>query len=186
MRFQDAARDARAIVYAGVQADPLTQSITAGSQVPTVARERTTKRRPAAPKPPAKQSVPASAFLRRLQPDPLAAPGDTFKPSSAPAIPLAAREITFGTDPKQASHVLDDPSLEPRHARITQTENGDYFVVDAGTIGGTWVNFEPVGQEAHLLRHGDVIHFGQLVFRFELKDPPEPAQPKVTRMPPQA
>jgi pSer/pThr/pTyr-binding forkhead associated (FHA) protein len=126
----------------------------------------------------------APALLRPMQPDPLAAPGETFKPSSAPPIPLAAREITFGTDPKQANHVLHDPSLEPRHARVTRTENGDFFVVDAGTIGGTWVNFEPVGQEAHLLRHGDVLHFGQLVFRFELKEPPEPAQPKVTRIPP--
>jgi len=119
-----------------------------------------------------------------MRPDPLAAPGETFKPSSTPPIPLAAREVIFGTDPSQASYVLHDPSLEPRHARITQTEKGDFFVVDAGTIGGTWVNFDPVGQEAHLLRHGDMIHFGQLVFRFELKQPPEPVQAKVTKIPP--
>ncbi|MFH1184092.1 MAG: FHA domain-containing protein, partial [Chloroflexota bacterium] len=89
-------------------------------------------------------------------------------------------------DPQQSSYVLDDPSLEARHASVTQTEKGDFFVVDAGTIGGTWVNFEPVGRDAHLLRHGDMIHFGQLVFRFELKEPPEPAQPTVTKTPPQA
>jgi pSer/pThr/pTyr-binding forkhead associated (FHA) protein len=123
--------------------------------------------------------------LRRLQPDPLAAPGETFKPVAGPPIPLASREITFGTDPKQSNYVLVDPSLEPRHARITQNENGDFFVVDGGTVGGTWVNFEPIGQEAHLLRHGDVIHFGQLAFRFELREPPEPVQPKVTKLPPQ-
>ena len=126
----------------------------------------------------------ADAFLRRLQPDPLAAPGETFKPADVLPIPLTARETTFGADPKQSTQVLDDPSLEGRHALITRNENGDFFVVDAGTIGGTWVNFEPVGPEAHLLRHGDVIHFGQLVFRFELREPPEPTPPKVNKIPP--
>jgi pSer/pThr/pTyr-binding forkhead associated (FHA) protein len=133
-----------------------------------------------------KQPEQAPAWLRPMQPDPLAAPGQTFKPSTGAPIPLTAREITFGTDPRQASHVLHDPSLEPRHARITRTEKGDFFVVDAGTIGGTWVNFNPIGQEGYLLRHGDMIHFGQLVFRFELKEPPELVQPKVTKLPPEA
>lgn len=169
------------------RADPLTQAVAAGAETPTITREKATGRgRPTAPRAASKQPVQAAAFLRRMQPDPLAAPGETFKPASGPLIPLAAREITFGTDPKQSSCVLHDPSLEERHARITRTENGDFFVVDAGTIGGTWVNFEPIGQEAHLLRHGDVIHFGQLVFRFEMKEPPEPVQPKVTKIPPQA
>ncbi|MFH1183877.1 MAG: hypothetical protein V1755_02415, partial [Chloroflexota bacterium] len=74
--------------------------------------------------------VQAAACLRRMQPDPLAAPGETFKPASGAPIPLAAREITFGTDPQQSSYVLDDPSLEARHASVTQTEKGDFFVVD--------------------------------------------------------
>ena len=153
-----------------------------------MARERTTQRNAAAASTTGRRKAAkvaqADAFLRRLQPDPLAAPGETFKPADVAPIPLAAREITFGTDPKQSNHVLDDPSLEGRHALITRNENGDFFVVDAGTIGGTWVNFEPVGQEAHLLRHGDVIHFGQLVFRFELREPPELEQPKVSKIPP--
>jgi hypothetical protein len=170
-----------------VQADPLTQAIAAATEAPTQAREKTTKRsRSAPPKAVSRPGAQAAACLRRMQPDPLAAPGETFKAASGAPIPLAAREITFGTDPKQSSYVLDHPSLEARHASVTQTENGNFFVVDAGTIGGTWVNFEPVGQGAHLLRHGDVIHFGQLVFRFELKEPPEPVPPKVTKSPPQA
>lgn len=167
------------------QADPLTQDVSAAMDVPTLARDRTTPRGAAALSKTGRQkaarAVQADAFLRRLLADPLAAPGETFKPADSPPIPLVEREITFGTDPRQSSHVLDDPSLEARHARITRNENGDFFVVDAGTIGGTWVNFEPVGQETHLLRHGDVIHFGQLVFRFELREPPEPEPPKVSK-----
>ena len=168
------------------RADPVTQRITEAVGKPGATPEKTVKRvRAAAAKVAVGPTTQAAALLRGMQPDPLAAPGETFKPTSAPPIPLTAREITFGTDPRQSSHVLHDPSLEARHARITQTENGDFFVVDAGTIGGTWVNFEPVGQEAHLLRHGDVIHFGQLVFRFELREPPKPVQPKITKLPPQ-
>jgi hypothetical protein len=176
-----AARSAR-----GMPGDPLTQAVSAGVHEPTAATEKTTKRRRELTTKRSARAVEAAAFLRRLQADPLAAPGETFKPAPGAPIPLGAREITFGTDPAQSSYVLDDPSLGPRHARITRTEGGDYFVVDAGTIGGTWVNFEPVGQEAHLLRHGDVLHFGQLVFRFELKEPPAPVAPTIARQNPEA
>ncbi|HEY5983942.1 MAG TPA: FHA domain-containing protein, partial [Anaerolineales bacterium] len=168
-----------------VQGDPLTQTIHTEPKPAVFVAEKTIKRpRTTAPRAAATKAAEAPAFLRPLQPDPLAEPGKTFKPAAGAAIPLSAREITFGTDPKQSSYVLADASLDPRHARITRNENGDFFVVDAGTIGGTWVNFEPVGPEAHLLRHGDVLHFGQLVFRFELKEPPPPAEPKVTKLPP--
>jgi len=170
------------------RADPVTQPVAPAPDIPTMvsASTGTTKRgRAAVTTPTTSKPAEAPARLSALEPDPLASPGETLKPAAAPPIPLAAREITFGTDPKQSNYVLHDPSLEPRHALITRTESGDFFVVDAGTVGGTWVNFEPVGQEAHLLRHGDVLHFGQLAFRFELKEPPEPAQPKVIRIPPE-
>ena len=96
------------------------------------------------------QPAEVRAHLQRLLSDPLAAPGETFKPAPVSPIPLTEKEITFGTDPVQSLYVLDDPSLAPRHARITQTEDGQFLVADAGTIAGTWVNFEPVGKEGHL------------------------------------
>ncbi len=123
----------------------------------------------------------APARLQRLVSDPLAAPGETFKTAPAAPIPLDGKELTFGTDPVQSIYVLDDSSLAPRHARIMQTEDGQFMVADAGTIAGTWVNFEPVGKEGHALRHGDVVHFGQLIYRFELKDPPPLAEPKIEK-----
>lgn len=115
----------------------------------------------------------ASAWLQRLTSDLTAAP--------VSPIPLAEKEITFGSDPVESTYVLDDPSLDPRHARLTQTEDGAYLLADAGTIAGTWVNFEPLGKEGHLLQHGDVIHFGQLTFRFELKNPPPAAEPRIIK-----
>jgi len=163
--------------------DPVTQAVEdVGATRPM--HGRTTKRRRALSRKTAAPSGEADAYLRPLEPDPLAAPGHTFKPASGQPIPLAADEITFGTDPTQSSYVLEDPSLDAQHARITKSPSGEYSVADAGTIGGTWVNFEPIGQTAHLLKHGDVIHFGQLVFRFELKVPPPAVPPKITKPPP--
>ena len=107
--------------------------------------------------------------------------GGTARAAPGSPILLNEKEITFGTDPVQSLYVLDDSSLAPRHARILQAEDGQFLVADAGTIAGTWVNFEPVGQEGHPLQHGDVVHFGQLIYRFELKDPPPVTEPKIEK-----
>jgi hypothetical protein len=165
------------------QADPLTQEVTTVVEEPLKIKvKKTTRRRGASAASDVKtQRVEARASLRRLVQDPLAAPGQTLKPAPVSPILLTEKEITFGTDPVQSVHVLDDPSLAPRHARITQTDEGNYLLADAGSIAGTWVNFEPVGKEGHLLQHGDVVHFGQLAFRFELKDAPVATEPKIAR-----
>ena len=115
----------------------------------------------------------APAWLQRLAPDMTAAP--------VSPILLTEKEIIFGSDPVQSTYVLDDPSLGPRHARLTQTEDGGYLLTDAGTVAGTWVNFEPVGKEGYPLQHGDVVHFGQLTFRFELRAPPPATEPKIIK-----
>jgi len=168
------------------QADPLTQPVpmmverpngNGNGKNPTTTKRRRAGHAAAADEPPAE----APARLQRLVSDPLAAPGETFKNAPISPIPLGGKDITFGTDPVQSLYVLDDPSLAPRHARITRAKDGGFLVADAGTIAGTWVNFEPVGKEGHPLRHGDVVHFGQLIYRFELKDPPPPAEPKIAK-----
>ena len=78
-------------------------------------------------------------------------------------IPLAEKDMTFGTDPVQSMRVLDDPSISPLHARIKQTEDGSFIIYDHGSVAGTWVNYEPVTREGRRLAHGDRIHFGQLI-----------------------
>jgi predicted component of type VI protein secretion system len=79
----------------------------------------------------------------------------------------------------QSKHVLDDPSASSLHARIKSSEQGEFFLYDAGSIAGTWVNYEPVTREGHRLSHGDVVHFGHLNYRFYLSKPPEAPKPKV-------
>jgi hypothetical protein len=101
------------------------------------------------------------------------------EPASGVPIPLAEKDMTFGTDPVQSKRVLDDPSISPLHARIKQTEDGSFIVYDHGSIAGTWVNYEPITREGRRLAHGDRIHFGQLVYRFDLSQPPAESEPKV-------
>ncbi len=167
-----------------VQADPLTQPVPVvlePSNGKNGKQPATTKRSRGAAPHAAPAPIEAPARLQKLVSDPLAAPGETLKVAPVSPIPLAGNDMTFGTDPVQSFYVLDDPSLAPRHARIVQTADGQFLVSDAGTIAGTWVNFEPVGKEGRPLQHGDVVHFGQLIYRFELKDPPPPAQPKIAK-----
>jgi hypothetical protein len=143
--------------------DPVTQPVTVGVDdrrpVPTSA-PRARRKPPAAP-----------AYLARLNPDGLPAPG-------AP-IPLVGREMTFGVDPTQATHVLDDPSVSPLHARIRQDEKGVFTIFDQGSVAGTWVDYEAIGREGRRLRHGAVVRMGMLTFRFALSKPPAPSRPRV-------
>ena len=94
---------------------------------------------------------------------------------------MIEKDMTFGTDPVQSIRVLDDPSISPLHARIKHTEDGIYMIYDHGSVAGTWVNYEPVTREGRRLAHGDRIHFGQLVYRFDLNQPPAESEPKVIK-----
>jgi hypothetical protein len=109
--------------------------------------------------------VEAPAYLVRLTVD--------GQPATGNPIPLVGGEMTFGNDPVLATQVLDDPSVSPLHARLKQNADGSFILVDEGSVAGTWVNYEPITSEGQRLRHGDVIHFGQLSYRFNLQKPPE-------------
>jgi hypothetical protein len=113
----------------------------------------------------------APAYLSRVSPDGQAIPG-------AP-IALTAREATFGTDPVQATNVLDDPSIAPLHCRLRQDERGNFTIYDQNSVSGTWVNFEPIGREGRRLAHGDIVNIGTLSFRFVMRRAPSVPRPRV-------
>ena len=149
-------------------ADPLTQPVAIAIEASSQEKKKRARPRSGRIKP-----INAPASLIRLRLD--------LEPMTANPIPLIENEITFGADSIQSGIVLNDLSIAPRHARISQTENGSFRIRDEGTTAGTWVNYEPVRKEGTPLQHGDVIHFGQLVFRFQLKNPPSAMEPKITR-----
>jgi hypothetical protein len=113
----------------------------------------------------------APAYFTRLRID--------GEPMTGNPIPLVEPETTFGTDPVQATHVLDHPSVSGLHARLKRAEGGDFLLIDNSSVAGTWVNYDPVPKSGRALKHGDVVHFGQLMYRFSLKNPPADAEPKI-------
>ena len=76
----------------------------------------------------------ARASLIRLRPSSSAA-GQALEPMTGNPIPLAENEIIVREqNPAQSSIVLNDPSIATRHARILQTENGEFHIRDEGSI----------------------------------------------------
>src|SRR5260370_15205717 len=120
---------------------------------PPAARVKKTRRKSAAGKGRSKR-IDAPAYLQSLTSD--------LMPGPVSSIPLIGNEITFGSDPAQSMQALTDPSIAPRHARILLGEDGQYQIEDFDTVAGTWGNFDPVEHRGHLLKNGDVVHFGQL------------------------
>jgi hypothetical protein len=153
--------------------DPVTQPVVALTETANSAKKRskTQPRRtswiPARPT----RMPEAPAYLIRLT--------NGGEPASATPIPVSEKDMTFGTDPVQSIRVLDDPSISPLHARIKRMDDGVFVIYDHGSIAGTWVNYEPVTREGTRLAHGDRIHFGQMVYRFNLSQPPAESEPKV-------
>jgi hypothetical protein len=107
---------------------------------------------------------PAEAFLR---------PIDSER-TGLSAIPLTGIDHVVGADPSLAASPIQDPSVDRLHARLIRQADGSYLLRDQDSTAGTWVNFEPVGDQGIRIRHGDIIHFGIAEFRFELVDPPTP------------
>jgi hypothetical protein len=95
------------------------------------------------------------------------------------SLELAKKEVTFGADPRQATAVLDSPSVSPLHARLHPSGDGEFVLLDAGSTAGTWVNYAPVSKLGSRLHHGDLVHIGRVAFRFEKLEPGEEPQPIV-------
>ncbi|HSV86732.1 MAG TPA: FHA domain-containing protein, partial [Levilinea sp.] len=152
------------------QDDPLLQEVPIRQDQPTIGR-RTVQmaQAPTWPRSLSPQHVPA--HLVRIS--------DSGHPVPSSSIALARKEISFGSDPQQAITVLESPSVDPLHARLYQSPELGYVLVDAGSVAGTWVNYAPVSGAGVRLEHGDLVHIGRIGFRFELSQPDTVHQPVV-------
>ena len=112
----------------------------------------------------------SEAYLVRLK--------DDGQPVTSPSIPIKTAEMTFGSDPIQATRILDDPSVSALHARL-RVEHGQYILTDEKSAAGTWVNYEQVTTPRRL-QHGDILHIGRVSYRFMLRTAPERPAPRVT------
>jgi pSer/pThr/pTyr-binding forkhead associated (FHA) protein len=77
-------------------------------------------------------------------------------------------EIIFGRG-AHATWAIEDPSLDAVHARLLR-EGASYRLIDNGSTAGTWVNYEHTAPDGTILKNGDLIHIGQIRFRFTHRD----------------
>ena len=159
------------------EADPMTQSVAAGVDDPLAAPssvEKKKKRSGSSKKavPDSKSRKDAAASFIRINADGQVIP-------VAP-ISIIEKEIVFGTDPVQCTQIMDDPSISSVHARLRLTDDGGYLLQDNNSVAGTWVNYDLIPREGYRLAHGDMVHFGQLIYRFTLTVPAAVSSPKIT------
>jgi hypothetical protein len=107
----------------------------------------------------------------QIAPARLVALDDNEQPITGGILPLSRQEITFGSDPRRATQVLESPTVDGLHARLNRTAEGDFVLSDQNSVAGTWINYAPVTVNGARLEHGDLIHIGKVIFRFELTDP---------------
>jgi hypothetical protein len=143
--------------------DPVTQPVKIASAQPEQARPRT------------KSWIERLPWLKRKEkPTPVMAYLIPLVGSDDPTLPvplqITADDVTLGSDPHQASLVIADPSIEGLHARIHHEEKS-FLLTDAGSVAGTWVNYEQVTPNGTNLEHADIIHLGRVGFRFKLSEP---------------
>jgi hypothetical protein len=77
---------------------------------------------------------------------------------------LSKSETLIGRAEGSDIGLFGDQSVERTHAKIVLRENR-YYVADAGSPGGTFVNDQRITQPI-LLRSGDLIRVGQSLLRF--------------------
>jgi|GEM_PF-4352379 len=82
-------------------------------------------------------------------------------------IPLGDRKFTIGSDRFLADVVLNGVGIEGRHTLIWHDVEGRYHASDATPGAGTLVNGQPVPVEGSLLRPGDEVQVGPVVYRYE-------------------
>ena len=94
--------------------------------------------------------------------------GDGDNITTQPGIRLSESVMTLGSSPIRANLVIPSPSVDGLHVRILHRTDG-YWLEDAGSVSGTWVNGTPVSNLGTALHNGDIIRMGKVSYRFELR-----------------
>lgn len=94
--------------------------------------------------------------------------GDGDNITTQPGVRLSESVMTLGSSPIRANVVIPSPSVDGLHVRILHRTDG-YWLEDAGSVSGTWVNGTPVSNLGTALHTGDIIRMGKVSYRFELR-----------------
>lgn len=90
---------------------------------------------------------------------------------SGEEITIDRPEFVLGKNPNTTDYaVRDNNTVSRTHASITWSEEDNYKIVDLGSMNGTYVNGEGVGQEGKSIADGDLIELSDECFRLHLKE----------------
>ena len=78
------------------------------------------------------------------------------------SFPLTGEKMTIGRSP-EAGVFLDDVTVSREHATLIR-RGGDWFLDDAGSLNGTYVNRQRV--DSHRLEDGDELQIGKFKLTF--------------------
>ena len=107
--------------------------------------------------------APVCAYLMQLSSN-----GNKLPPK---LLAIKTDEVILGSDAKEATIIVDDPSVDRVHTRLIHQSDGSYRVTDQNSTAGTWVNYAPISPEGTHLEHGDLLHVGKVGFRFTYLNP---------------
>eukprot|EP00249_Psilotum_nudum_P022064 c28360_g1_i2 orf=210-1568(+) len=94
-------------------------------------------------------------------------------------IPLDKRRHIFGRQAVTCDFVLDHPSVSRQHAAVVQHKNGSIFVIDLGSVHGTFVANERLTKDSPVeLEIGQSLRFAASTRSYVLRKgaPPTPQQ----------
>ena len=89
----------------------------------------------------------------------------------------------LGSDPTRAGLVLNEEGISPLHAQISLRHN-KFWINDLGSSDGTWKNYERLGLKPVVLEPGDIVHFGNIGFRFTIIESVNPPSVQVQKFEP--
>ena len=74
-------------------------------------------------------------------------------------------EQWVGRDPSQSSIVLEDPLVNPRHARIYRDPKGKWMIQNNRSVNGLWMRITEVSMEK-----GGLFQCGEQRFLLKIRD----------------
>lgn len=107
--------------------------------------------------------APVHAYLMQLSSN-----GNKLPPK---LLEIKTDEVILGSDAREATIVVNDPSVDRVHTRLIHQSDGSFRVTDQNSTAGTWVNYAPISPEGTHLEHGDLLHVGKIGFRFTYLKP---------------
>ncbi|RLD05105.1 MAG: hypothetical protein DRI65_09440 [Chloroflexota bacterium] len=84
-------------------------------------------------------------------------------------IRVDANEIKIGSSIPGNGIQIKHPSVIKEHAMINFSDDEKYQITDLGSTAGTWINYQQIkSSEPQFLKDGDIIHIGEVIFRFQV------------------